>query len=349
MNTDKIKINGKLYTLEEIQHKLQTEHFQDWERGIYNFIVNWFDESEFILQHTSGSTEIPKKIQLNKKAMTASALKTIDFFKLNTGDTAWLCLPVEYIAGKMMVVRALLGKFNLLATKPESTPDIPGDKIDFAAMVPLQVQKLIDKKADFSTVHKIIIGGTNIDFPLQHSINDLPSEIFATYGMTETCSHIALQRINGPAPDRAFKTLPGISIETGENNCLIINAPELSDSPITTKDRVELLSETEFYWKGRNDNMINSGGIKIFPEDIENKIGDLLQNAYVIVPVPDLLFGQKAILVIEGSADEFDTKLLHKLLKKRLGKHLVPKEIRFIKNFPRNASMKIERRKIIEM
>ncbi|MBN1926359.1 MAG: AMP-binding protein [Prolixibacteraceae bacterium] len=346
METDKIKINGQTLTPEGILYKLQKNNLPEWEKSIYEFILNWFDRSEYIFQKTSGSTGAPKEIQLKKSAMKASARKTLNFFDLNENNTVWLCLPIEYIAGKMMVVRALVGNLNLIFSEPEGMPQIPNQQIDFAAMVPLQVQNMVNKKSDFSKISKIIIGGAALSSPLQQSLKNLNTEIFATYGMTETCSHIALQRINGSAPDRAFKILPGISVDTDENNCLIIYAPELSDKPINTNDCVELLSENEFLIKGRNDNAINSGGIKIFPEDVEYMIGDLIKSPFLIVPVPDQLLGQKAILAIEGKVNDFDSKQLLSLLKKRLGKHLAPKEIRFVKSLPRNASMKIDRRKI---
>ncbi|MCF8357541.1 MAG: AMP-binding protein [Prolixibacteraceae bacterium] len=348
MDTDRIKINGKQLTPEDIRFKLQKNKLSVWEKSMYEFILNWFDQNNFIRQNTSGSTGTPKEIKLKKNAMKTSAQKTLQFLGLHENNTAWLCLPINYIAGKMMVVRAIVGNLNLIVSEPTGTPNIPSRKIDFAAMVPLQVQNLIEKKSDFSSLRKIIIGGAAVDYQLQQQIKHVPSEVFATYGMTETCSHIALQRMNGPAPDSAFITLPGISVETDENNCLRINAPDLLEKPVITNDCAEIISESEFKWKGRTDNIINSGGIKIHPEEVENKISDLIHRPFVIVPVPDQRLGQKAILIIEGSKKEINPEQLFNFLQKRMEKYQCPKEIRFLNKFPRNASMKIDRKRIVE-
>lgn len=348
MDTDIIKINGQLLTPEVIQLILQKEKLQNWERSIYEFILNWFDPSDFIFQKTSGSTGTPKEIKLKKSAMKASAQKTFQFFGLQGNDTAWLCLPIEYIAGKMMVVRAIIGSLNLIITKPEGMPQIPNEQIDFAAMVPYQVQKLINSGTDFSNVKKLIIGGAAINPRLHAHIQHLPTVVYASYGMAETCSHIALQRINGEKPEKSFKTLPGIRVETDEMNRLIVQAPELSEQAITTNDYAELISEGEFTWKGRADNIINSGGLKIYPEEVEKKISDLIHHPFVIVPFPDQHLGQKAVLIIEGSPKGIQPEQLLPLLKKKLGAYLCPKEILFINNFPRNANMKIERQRIIQ-
>lgn len=348
MNTDKIQINSKFFSVEDLQQKLKNENLQDWEKGIYKFILNWFDESDFILQQTSGSTGIPKEIKLKKSAMVASAQKTIDFFQLKSNDTAWLCLPINYIAGKMMLVRAIVGQLNLIISESEGTPQIPAQTVDFTAMVPLQVQKLLESKASFHTIHKLIIGGAAPDNSLLDKIQHLPTEVYATYGMTETCSHIALQRLNGSNPDKYFKILTGISITRNAEDCLVIYSPELSDNPIETTDVVELVSSSEFKIVGRNDNIINSGGLKILPEELETKIANIIGRECIIIPERDVLLGQKLVVVIEGIENKELAAVLLEKIKFGIGRHKSPKNMRFINQFPRNSSMKIDRKKVIQ-
>jgi len=344
MNTDKIQINGQIFSTVKMRQTKKNENLQDWERGIYEFILNWFNDADFILQKTSGSTGDPKEIQLKKSAMVASAQKTIDFFQLKPNDTAWLCLPIDYIAGKMMVVRALVGNLNLIISEPTGTPEIPDRLIDFAAMVPLQIQKLIDAKADFTRLRKLIIGGATINFKLNQLLQPISTEVFATYGMTETCSHIALQRINGSNPDNYFRTLPGISISKNAEGCLCIEAPEFTDVQLQTTDVVELHSVTEFSILGRADNIINSGGIKISPELLEYQISQLIGAECLVFSQPDELLGEKLMLVLEGTSDQTSDVLIR--LKIHLSKQHCPKLVCYINSFPRNESMKIDRLKV---
>jgi len=348
MIKDKIQINGQHFKPKDIHEKLKDQTLPDWEKGIYEFILNWFDESDFILQQTSGSTGTPKEIKLKKSAMISSANKTIHFFNLNDNDTAWLCLPIDYIAGKMMVVRALLGRLNLIISEPEGAPKLPAQTIDFTAMVPLQVQKLLESKTSFLPIHKLIIGGAASNNSLLENIQQLPTEVYATYGMTETCSHIALQRLNGPTPDKQFKILDGISISQNDENCLVIHSPELSDKPIETTDLVELVSPSEFKILGRIDNIINTGGLKISPEKLESEISKIIGKECLIVSQNDPLLGQKMVLVLEGKPDNNLSKKILAQIKSIIGKHRSPKTVYLIDKFPRNNALKIDRKKVIK-
>lgn len=348
MNTYKIQINNKIQSVEDIQQKLKNENLLKWEKTIYEFILNWFDQSEYILQQTSGSTGTPKIIKLKKSAMVFSAQKTISIFKLNENNSAWLCLPINYIAGKMMVVRAIIGNLNLIITEPKGTLKIPDQKIDFSAMVPLQVQKLIESNTNFKTIKKLIIGGAATNASLLEKIQHLPSEVYASYGMTETCSHIAIKRLNGVNPDKYFKVLDGISISINSENCLIIHAPELSHKAIETTDMVEIISPHEFELIGRADNIINSGGIKISPEVIETEISQHFGFECLIVPVPDTKLGQKMVLVVEKEKDRFLAKSDFEFIRIMFGSYRSPKEVVYIDSFPRNKALKIDRKKVIQ-
>lgn len=348
MYTDKIQINHKHYKVDDIQHILINTKLPKWEQSIYKFILNWFDQSNSILQQTSGSTGNPKEIKLNKSAMIASATNTVNFFQLQKNDTAWLCLPINYIAGKMMVVRAIVGELNLLISNPKGSPELPKNRIDFTAMVPLQIQKLIQNETNLSNIKTIIIGGAAVDFKLQKTIQNIPSVIYATYGMTETSSHIALQKLNGKHAEKYFKVLARIKISTNTETCLIIDAPLLNPNPIQTNDIVEIVSPSEFKWLGRADNVINSGGLKISPEELENQISSIINRECLIVPEKDELLGEKIVLVLEGSANKpLAEKILIKI-KSMVDKHRVPKAVYYLEHFPRNESMKIDRKKVIE-
>ncbi len=340
-----ILYNNGFITVDDIEKHGFFEGRNEWERKLFGFVVDWFSNSDCVMQKTSGSTGKPKLIGLKKKAMTASALKTIHRLGLKQGDTCWLCLPVEYIAGKMMVVRAITAGMNLLATAPGGTPEIPDQTIDFAALVPLQLDNLLDKTADLSQIRRIIIGGSSVGYNLKKKIQHLNSEVYSTYGMTETCSHIALQRINGLQPDAFYVPLPGVMVYIDGHGCLVIEAPELLPSSIVTTDLAEVNARNGFKILGRADNVINSGGIKILPEPLENEISQVIDRECLIVPFPDDKLGQKVVLVLEKTAlHRFaDEKALWMALKTNLKKYEVPKQLIRVDGFVRKDNYKIDR------
>jgi O-succinylbenzoic acid--CoA ligase len=344
-----IKINDKILSGDELKTQLGNENMPEWKTRVFQFILEWFNDEPYIRQQTSGSTGAPKEVELPKSGMAASAKNTLKFFNLKENDTAWLCLPLHYIAGKMMVVRAVIGRLNLVLTEPASTPEIPQQYIEFTSMVPMQVHSLLSAGYQFKNISKMIIGGAAVDHHLAKKIKHIPAETFATYGMTETASHIALQKINGQNPDDSFHVLPGYSVSKNNENCLVVEAPQFSDKPMHTTDIVELISTHEFRWLGRADNVINSGGIKISPEPLEAKISSLLGRECIISSVSDKRLGKKIILVLEGNkADRNDTHILEKI-SEITDKHHTPKAVFYLDSFPRNSSMKINRLKINEM
>ena len=230
---------------------------EDFEKPVGDFLLDWFDAKSFIEMETSGSTGIPKKIRVEKQAMVNSALATGDFFEITSGNKALHCLPVKYVAGKMMLVRALILGLDLDFVAPSSHPLKNNETVyDFVAMVPLQTQNSLE---ELKKVKKLIVGGAKISSNLEQQMMKLPTKVWETFGMTETISHIAAKRIG----EKAFTVLPYVFISLDNNNCLEIKAPRVSDDLIITNDLAELVNENQFIFLGRIDNVINSGGIKL--------------------------------------------------------------------------------------
>ncbi len=347
---DGLKINDIYYPINKLldlsrQMIVETD-IPLWERKIYSFIIDWFEEEDFITQNTSGSTGDPKEIQLSKSSMIESAKRTIEYFQLKENDTALLCLPVEYIAGKMMIVRAMIGELNLLTIEPKGLPQIPDRIISFTAMVPLQLQNLIRQNVFIEMIEKLLIGGAAVNSFLEKEINKLSTKVFLSYGMSETCSHIALRRLNGNNPEDAFNVLKDIQIDTDNSGCLKIKAPLLAAEEITTTDIVEIVSPESFKFLGRANNIINSGGIKIVPEKLEEEIKEFIHGDYIISAINDDLLGEKIVLVIEGTKEDIDADDLIEKIKLKAGSKICPKEILFLPEFPRNIHMKISRKSI---
>ncbi len=306
---------------------------KDYEIPVGNFLLDWFDSKSFIEMVTSGSTGIPKKIKVDKQAMVNSALATGDFFELSPGDKALHCLPVKYVAGKMMLVRSLILGLDLDFVAPSSHPLKDNETYyDFVAMVPLQAQNSL---VELKKVKKLIVGGAAISARLEAALSILPLQVFETFGMTETISHIAAKQIG----EKAFTVLPHITISYDEHKCLVIHAPRIGEDVIITNDLVELIDENKFIFLGRIDNIINSGGIKLIPEQIELKLANKIVNRFFIHSKKDFILGEKVILVIEGEKYDLTTAIFD-----TLDKYEKPKEVIFISKFKETANGKIIRK-----
>jgi len=314
-----------------------------WEKDVYDFIMQWFGASDFVGANTSGTTGKPKAIWLPKELMRQSANSTVSFFELHQGDVALLCLSVNYIAGKMMVVRALESGLDLMLCEPgvESLNSIKG-QIDFCAMVPYQVSQAMEKFPNiFSHIKTLIIGGARVNSDLEEKIQSIETKCYSTYGMTETMSHIALMRLNRREND-VYRCLPNIDISIDDRGCLVIDS--WGGEIIVTNDIVEIVGDNSFIWQGRYDNVINSGGIKLIPESLEQKVSELLDDRYVFSSVSDTYLGEKLVLVIESEQySDNDLNTLKEKLKSKLGKYEMPRQIVFVDKFKETISGKIIR------
>jgi O-succinylbenzoic acid--CoA ligase len=307
--------------------------------SIAEFLIEWFDDSDTIQLHTSGSTGKPKQIVVKKKAMLASAKKTIQFLQLTEGATALLCLSANYIAGKMMIVRALLGRFNLLLGNVASNPlQKNQQKIDFAAMVPMQVYQVLKENHDaLKQINHLIIGGGSLNRTCVKQLRKMDVNAWETYGMTETVSHIAMRSIK--LYDKGFQLLPNVKISVDERQCLVVEASDVNDQKLVTNDLVEVDSHNRFTIKGRYDNIINSGGVKLVPEIIESKLQNQIQFDFIISSKADEVLGQKLVLVLESKNREAFIDPDYSILKR----FEIPKELVFIDEFPRTESGKLHR------
>lgn len=310
------------------------------------FINEWLNDAAFVTVSTSGSTGKPKVLKVTKQHMINSAQATGAFFDVNEGAKALLCLSANYIAGKMMLVRAMTLGWNLDTVTPSNTP-LEGSekKYDFCAMVPTQLSNSLP---NIDSISKLIVGGAPISQCLSNRIQTKKVQVYETYGMTETVSHIAVKQLNVVSADKQntyFKTMPKVEVSVDQRSCLVINAPLVATETIVTNDMVTLIDSTTFLWKGRFDNVINSGGIKIFPEEIERKVQRLIKQRFFISWMPNATLGQQVILIIENpetTKSVLETAITHDF-SSVLTKYEIPKRVFYTKQFIETASGKIHR------
>ncbi len=348
-------LNGSWYSTEDLlkycHETFANTHCAEWELNIVKFIIEWCNENEFFEVQTSGSTGQPQLLRIKKEFAMNSAISTLDFLELKPGNTSLLCLPVNFIAGKMMIIRSMVGRLKLTSVEPKGNVyDDLSENIDFAAMIPLQVQNLLESPGGISRIkqiRKLIIGGAAIPHALEENLRRQNHPIYSTYGMTETISHIAMRRIDGAGYSKQYQLLPNISIDKDKNDCLIINAPFLSENIVHTKDVVRISQNNEFEIIGRLDNMIISGGIKYFPEILEKKLAGCFIDRFIISSKPDPKLGEKIILIIETAQPaKYPIQVVKNMLYSKLTEFEFPREVFFLKNFPETGTSKLARKQI---
>lgn len=316
----------------------------EFEIKIKNFLEEWFSDSDTVKVQTSGSTGVPKIFDIEKNKMINSAEMTCNFLGLQKGDTALICLPVEYISGKMMVVRSIVRKLKLMIVDPSTRPiENLNEEIDFCAMTPLQVENSLEQ---LYLIKNLIIGGAAVSESLKKkiiqtlSLSNSQTKIFETYGMSETLSHIGLKQV-APNPEDFFTVFENVEISKDERGCLKIFAPKVNAEVLQTNDLVEIKDENMFRFLGRIDHVINSGGAKIFPEQLEALVKKEIPNEVVFLGIDDESLGQKLILVVEGEQSEaLKAKISNVPFEKNFHK---PKEIIFLEKIPRTANGKVSR------
>lgn len=310
----------------------------EFEKKVILFLEKWLDDSKTVEVQTSGSTGVPKVFEIEKSKMLNSAVMTCNFLGLKAGDTALLCLPVEYISGKMMIVRSFERKMRLMISEPSLQPlKNLETEVDFCAMTPLQVENSLDK---LHLVRNLIIGGASVSESLKKRISHFKTRIFETYGMSETLSHIALKQLT-PQNEEYFTAFENVSISKDERGCLKIFAPNVNNEILQTNDLVDIKDKNQFKFLGRIDHVINSGGAKIFPEELEAIVKKEISNEVVFLGIADEILEQKLVLVIEGEgSDDLLTQISKIQFVKKFHK---PKNIIFIDRIPRTPNGKVNR------
>lgn len=346
-----LTLNNQEYSKSELLNLSHQTYQTQWQQSFWTFVQNWLDNKSYIEVKTSGSTGTPKIIQLEKSRMIASAKATGAFFGLKPNDKALLCLPCDYIAGKMMVVRAMVLGLNLYSAEPTGNPleNLKSEDFQFGAMIPLQVfNSLINYRQRFENIEKVIIGGGVVNASLLKELQEIRNQCFATYGMTETITHVAVKSLNGSNKSEVYHALKNVEFSKDNRSCLVIDAPYLSDSSVITNDIVKLHSPSSFEWLGRFDNVINTGGIKVNPEQIEQKIEPFINSDFFIAAVSDEKLGNKVILIIENEG-KMNTDRLKQQLTTVLSKFEMPKQIYVLPKFKKTETGKIQRKQTLDL
>jgi O-succinylbenzoic acid--CoA ligase len=328
-------------SLEKIMLDLRARDDNDaYIKAVQTFLEQWNSDEDRFSVKTSGTTGPLKEIAFPRASLISSARITLDNFSLKEGDTVISALPLNFVAGRMMIVRAIVGKLKVLLLHPSSNPIRDLDQpVDFAAFTPYQLQHIIQESPDkLSLIKKAIIGGSKVDDALEKAMANMSTLFFETFGMSETLTHLAIRALNGPHKADHFTILKPFQFAINNDRCLLVKAAHISDDWLTTTDIIEKIDDAHFLWLGRKDHVINSGGVKVYPETIEKKIGDTIPFPFIITKRKDAKLGEKVVLIVQADEQDFVKPDF-----KSLSRYEIPKEIRFVSQLARNENGKIIR------
>jgi O-succinylbenzoic acid--CoA ligase len=343
-----IHINGVVYDAPRIMDEMMTDP-PAWKLKGFEFLMQMLDPSNAPVKfHTSGTTGSPKEITFTKKQILTSAQNTCHFFELNSNHYLMLSLPADFVAGRLMMARALVSGAKLIWVEPSLNPLIQQYNIDFAAFTPAQVISILkdpESKAHFNSIKKIIIGGGEINYSLEKELMKFSPSIYASYGMTETLTHVAVRKIG---EEEYHSVYPDAKFSMNEDHCLMIHLPFISNTPLVTTDVVEILDQHTFKWRGRKDHVINSGGLKIHPEQIETRlIGDglLKEGEFYISSQTNEQFGESPVIVMLKQQAPVALAAFLKKINGLLNKHEAVKAVVILDKFEYTDNGKLKRQK----
>ncbi len=342
------------------------------------FTQAWLRGDDAFEVRTSGSTGDPKPILLARRQMEASARATGAALGLAPGQVALVALPAHYIAGRMMLVRGCVLDLDMLLVEPAGDPfaALAHDAVlDFAAFVPLQMQALLDVALVASSdscfpedtarayryrhlldgMRAILVGGAPIGAPLEAQLRQLAAPVYHTYGMTETATHVALRRVNGPSATGRFVPLPGVVLGVDDRGCLHVRGPMTADTVVQTNDLVDLHPDGSFAWLGRWDNIINTGGVKVQVEQVEAAVArvaadqrelGLARRRFFVAGLAHERLGEEIVLLIEGAPlDPDQESQLLWALGQELPRYHAPRRLLYLPAFLETTTGKIDRRR----
>jgi O-succinylbenzoic acid--CoA ligase len=369
--SDRMVLNGKAYRLQDLDGRSADPAISDYERRVLQFAQAWLSGQETFRVHTSGSTGQPKAIPLTREQMVTSANLTCRALGIEPGDRAFVCVSVEFIAGMMMLVRGFEMGLHMTIVDPVSRPlaALPAkSRFELTAMVPLQLHETLqadaDERAILNAMKGILIGGAPVSMALAQRLQQIEAPMYHTYGMTETVSHIALKRLNGPERSDRFIPFEGVELGLDARGCLRIVSALTRGETLQTNDLAALYPDGSFRWLGRLDNVINSGGVKVQTEKVETALeawllsyqgGTHANRRFFVGPLPHERLGQAVVAVIEGcpfanlnAASPGLEETIRQQLQPVLTAYEVPRHVYFVDQLIETPTGKIDCRSNLE-
>jgi len=323
-----------------------TDCSAETQQEIRAIIELWNEKSPVYQVKTSGSTGSPKSITLTREQLEASAKRSNSFFNLDENSLVLLSLSSHTIGGKMMIIRALVGNYSIEIREPGANPIVElssGSHYSFISLVPYQVKRILEETPEnLDQFDTILLGGMGLSTQLEQTLASITPKVYIGFGMTETVSHIALRRMGNPV----YETLEGVELEASEDG-LVISDSKLGIERMQTTDLVELMDPRHFTWLGRADFVINSGGIKIHPENLEQAVDGLIETPFIIGGIPHETLGEACVLLVEKLLPEEKFKQVQEVIREKFGKYAAPKQ-QVVSSILKTENGKIRRKETLK-
>lgn len=359
----RLRLGNQTYGRDNLDALLELPERETLPLGaLHTFLSDWFAPRPTMWLQTSGSTGTPKRVEARKEHMMQSAQMSCRYFGLGEADVALLCMDLRYIGAMMLVVRALVCGMRLVLRPPSSAPlsdpTLAAEGLTFAALVPLQVYHALETSAPLlGCIRQIIIGGAALPLTLRHRLAEYPNGIYATYGMTETLSHVALALLSRGAGALLYTPLPGVGVSLSERQTLVIDAPQIGVQALEVNDLAELVTQEDapdaaprFRLLGRADLVINTGGVKVSAEALEELLGQALRLPLAISWQPSARFGQSIVLLLEAPSEcEAELRARCAEVFASLPPYHRPRAVRLLPSLPRLGSGKLDRQRLLAL
>jgi o-succinylbenzoate---CoA ligase len=304
---------------------------------------------------TSGSTGVPKAAELTADALLASARASLARIGAVAGTGRWLCcLPTHHIAGLGVLVRSLVSGVEPAFADRVDAELVAAAPCDYVSLVPTQLRRLLDAGAPVDRFGTILVGGAATPTDLLDAADAAGARVVTTYGMTETCGGCVYDGV----------PLDGVRVETDAAGLIRIAgpvlfsgyrlAPELTKASVhdgwfVTSDLGEVTADGSVVLRGRADDVINTGGEKVVPAQVERALRalDSVSDA-VVVGVPDADWGERvtAIIVPADRTSPPNLAVLRMELRGTLPRYAMPRAIVTVEQIPMLASGKPDRLKL---
>jgi O-succinylbenzoic acid--CoA ligase len=266
-----------------------------------DWVKRWNSRDSNFTFLTSGTSGSAKEILFSREQIEKSAWRTAQFFKWSDGMEVLHSLPMQYVAGRMNVLRALITKQSVWKMTPKvemtSNDFYRLENIEWWTLTPPMLSSFLSIEQPVLTKAKLLVGGAPVVQSLIDKAQGVGNEIWESYGAAETLTHIALRKLNGNDKSKGFKPLHGVSIKMTEQGMAIDDG--FLGNAVVTSDLGTWINDKEFIVEGRIDDIINSGGVKINPLEVEKIIHQHMKEAGFVKGSKDDRWGQIVTWVVK--------------------------------------------------
>ncbi|MBT3251978.1 MAG: o-succinylbenzoate--CoA ligase [Candidatus Marinimicrobia bacterium] len=335
-------------------------------------------EDVCVILFTSGSTGLPKAVQLTAVNFISSARSWHQEVQFTEHDNYLLCLPVSHVGGLNIIIRALLYGFNISIAIDFNINKVNQliyhQDISLISLVPTMMSRLLQSNnitSLFSSLRLIVIGGGPISDKLLKICRESNLPIMVSYGMTETCSGICGWHLSAVTAeeDGNYIGFPfnDVKLQVDDSE-IVVSGPMVMKGYIGetdcrgihyTGDLARISDDNKTYISGRKDNIIISGGENVSPEEVKNilmQIPDV--NDCEVAKLPDNEWGMKIVAFIvlknydesRGLIKPGDQGIeIKNYCKGKLADYKIPKEVFYVNSIPRTDTGKVLKTKLMSI